>query len=91
MKKNTQAVFLNSDGIKALSHLGDTYIRNGNIIDCQEVSIDNPRYLEVKAIIQRDLPTEILKTVFAHLWIPHNYIDLVVIDEPDNTLGFVQE
>ena len=87
---NIQCVFLNDRGIVALSHLGDNYLRDQKILDCHEVDAGHHRYLKVKAQLQHDLPSDILAETLAHLLIPHEFVDLVVIDKPDIPLGFVQ-
>lgn len=87
----TQAVFLNEHGIKALSYLGNVYLRDRRILDCHEVDAEHHRYLKVKAQLQRDLPPDILADTLAYLLIPHDFVDLIVVDEPDIPLGFAQE
>jgi len=86
-----QCVFLNDRGIKALSHLSDVYLREGNILDCHDILYGNSIYLEVKAQPQRELPYDALSKILVHLLIPHGFVDVIVLDEPDIHRGFVQE
>ena len=86
-----QCVFLNERGIVALSHLSGAYLRDNKILDCHEVDAGHPRYLKVKAQLQHDLPLDVLAETLVHLLIPHEFVDVIVLNKPDIPLGFGQE
>ena len=89
--KRIQSVFLNKAGVMALSHLSNTYLRDNNILDCHEVDAGHHYYLKVKAQLQRNLPPDVLIDTLASLLIPHQFVDLVVLEIEDTPVGFVQE
>ena len=91
MSKNTQCVCLNENGVKALRHLAELYVRDGNILDCHEIKIDQPRYLEAKLRPQRDYPEEMMEASLAHVLVPHEFVSLIVLDEPNIPVGFGPE
>ena len=76
-QERTRALFLNAEGIEALTHLED-YMRDGGVMDCSEISVED-RYVEAKVKLQNEYGKAL--NIEAHLLIPHHFIDLVVLNE----------
>lgn len=77
-------IFLSDDGAKALEHLSTIFFRNKNVLDCAEVHFGG-QYLEAKLVAQHE-PFRSLKP--CHVLIPHHFVTLVVLDQPQKLIGF---
>ena len=87
MIKTKQYVILNKDGIELFKHFSDLYLR-GNALDCHEISANHAVYLNIKVVLQRDIPEEFLESTLLHLLLPHRFVDLVCLNEPHIQPGF---
>lgn len=85
MKNNKpkHCVFVVPEFIEVHSNI-DSWTRNGNIFDCVSVS-DTGHFLDIVAVHQK-LPEYVDNL---HIWIPLQYVELVVFDGYDKPqIGF---
>lgn len=81
----TQALVLSQDGIQRLSRLHPEYMNQDGLILCHRILDDANHFFDVVVIPQI---TEDAKTL--HLLIPIHFVDLVVLDDANKTIGFAQ-